>query len=339
MTGNRLHRIFGLGRAFWQNLLLLLALPVLAVPSAQSAQPSRRPLAIRYLNLDNSIYLYLADVAAFYGMSMQVKGKEITFKSKFSTISFTESSRLMTLNNAQFHLSRPIKKHQQLLLMGKSDFSLVLEPILRPMTISPKRPLRTILIDPGHGGKDVGAVNGKDYEKDLNLAVALRLATQLRDKGFKVYMTRNMDTEISLDKRTQFSDRIQADLFVSIHCNSASATVNGLETYIATPKNDPNFGVSTITNESCPANKYDKANAYLAYYTQRELLQKVGMTDRGVRRKRFYVIRNTNCPSMLIEIGYITNTAELAKLKTPDQQQKIADAITEGILKYRNATK
>ena len=271
--------------------------------------------------------------------AMLVNDKEITYKSRYSTISFTVNNRLMTLNNVQYYLARPIVKNQYSFLIGKSDFELILEPILRPTIINPKRPVRTILIDPGHGGKDVGAVNGKDYEKDINLAVALRLANKLSARGFRIYMTRNKDSELSLDKRTRFANTIDADLFISIHCNSASPSANGLETYIATPRNDPPVGSTTVYKDNCPANKYDKANAYLAFYTQRSILQRTGVADRGVRRKRYYVIRNTNCPSMLIEIGFISSKFELANLKNPVYQEKITDGIVEGVLKYREAVK
>ncbi len=334
------HSKLGLRYSLWQNLLILLVLPLLfSLVSPATAQQKKRPLTIRFQTFNGSTYLYMVDVATFYGMTMMVNGKDVTFKSKFSTITFAENSRQMTLNNVQFYLSRPIARTKQVFLIGKSDFELVLEPILRPATITPKRAIKTILVDPGHGGKDVGAVNGKNYEKDVNLAVALRLATKLKARGFNVYMTRNKDSEISLDRRTKFADTIDADLFVSIHCNSASPSVNGLETYIATPQNDPAVGTTVVSRDTCAANKYDKTNAYLAYYTQRALIQRTGVADRGVRRKRYYVIRNTNCPSMLIEIGFISNNAELTNLKNPIQQEKITDAIIDGIIKYRDATK
>ncbi|MBR4674786.1 MAG: N-acetylmuramoyl-L-alanine amidase [Victivallales bacterium] len=340
MKGNNLFSIPCLvRRRLFHSLLMALLLTGGFMHDSSAAQPLRRPLTIRFQNLNGTVYLYMADVAAFYGMAMLVNDKEITYKSRYSTISFTVNNRLMTLNNVQYYLARPIIKNQYSFLIGKSDFELILEPILRPTIINPKRPVRTILIDPGHGGKDVGAVNGKDYEKDINLAVALRLANKLSARGFRIYMTRNKDSELSLDKRTRFANTIDADLFISIHCNSASPSANGLETYIATPKNDPPVGSTTVYKDNCPANKYDKANAYLAFYTQRSILQRTGVADRGVRRKRYYVIRNTNCPSMLIEIGFISSNFELANLKNPVYQEKITDGIVDGVLKYREAVK
>ena len=280
--------------------------------------------------------LNMEDVSAFYGMKYLASGDDITFLSKYSKITFTVNSRLMVLNNVQIHLSRPITVMDNINYMGKSDFLLILEPILRPKTVIPKSNLATIVVDPGHGGKDVGAINGLDYEKNINLQVALRLANKLREKGFKVFMTRTRDTDLTLEDRTNFAASKKADLFVSIHCNSAAATVTGLETYIATPVGDPPVGESKAMKSTCPANTYNLQNAYLAYYTQRNILQRTKCDDRGLRRKRFYVIRNTTCPSMLIEIGFISNDAELKSLKLAARQEQIVDGIVDSLLRFRN---
>ena len=309
-----------------------------AQPPQRPAQPKPAPkkVVIRVKNYKTVPMLNMADVAAFYGMKYLVNGEDITYLSKYSTITFTVNSRVMVLNNVQIYLSRPITVMDNINYIGKSDFQLILEPILRPKTVIPKHSLTTIVVDAGHGGKDVGAINGKDYEKNINLQVALRLANKLREKGFKVFMTRSKDTDVTLEQRTNFATNMKADLFVSIHCNSADATVAGLETYIATPSGDPPVGESKPMKSKCPANAYDLQNAYIAYYTQRAILKKTECEDRGLRRKRFYVIRNTTCPSMLIEIGFISNDAELKSLKQAARQEQIADAVAESLLRFRN---
>ena len=308
-----------------------------APTNAAPAQPApKKKVVIRVKNHKNVPMLNMADVAAFYGMKYLTSGEDITFLSKYSKITFTVNSRLMVLNNVQIYLSRPIAVIDNINYMGKSDFQLILEPILRPKTVIPKSSLMTIVVDPGHGGKDVGALNGTDYEKNINLQVAQRLANKLRANGFKVFMTRSKDADVTLEERTNFATSMKANLFVSIHCNSATASVTGLETYIATPSGDPPVGESKPMKSKCFANDYDLQNAYLAYYTQRSILQRTKCDDRGLRRKRFYVIRNTTCPSMLIEIGFISNDTELKALKQSARQEQIADAIVEGIVRFRN---
>ena len=306
-----------------------------AQPTIQKPAPKKK-VVIRVKNYKNIPMLNMADVADFYGMKYLVNGEGITFLSKYSTITFTVNSRVMVLNNVQMYLSRPITVMDNVNYIGKSDFQLLLEPILRPKTVIPKTSLTTIVVDPGHGGKDVGAINGKDYEKNINLQVALRLASKLREKGFKVFMTRSTDKDVTLEQRTDFATAMKADLFVSIHCNSAAASVTGLETYIATPTGDPPVGDTKPMKSKCPANAYDLQNAYIAYYTQRTILRNTKCEDRGLRRKRFYVIRNTTCPSMLIEIGFISNDTELKSLKQSVRQEQIADAIVESLLRFRN---
>ncbi len=306
-----------------------------AQPAPQKPAPKKK-VVIRVKNHKNVPMLNMADVAEFYGMKYLTSGEDITFLSKYSKITFTVNSRVMVLNNVQIYLSRSIAVIDNINYMGKSDFQLILEPILRPQTVIPKSSLMTIVVDPGHGGKDVGAINGTDYEKNINLQVALRLVNKLRAKGFKVFMTRSKDTDVTLEQRTNFATSMKANLFVSIHCNSASASVTGLETYIATPSGDPPVGDNKPMKTKCPANDYDLQNAYLAYYTQRSILQRTKCDDRGLRRKRFYVIRNTTCPSMLIEIGFISNDTELKALKQTARQEQIADAIVDSLLRFRN---
>ncbi len=309
--------------------------PAAPTPPA-TPKPAVKKVVIRVKNYKNVPMLNMADVAAFYGMKYFAGDKTVTFLSKYSTFSFTVNSRLMTLNNVQIYLSRPITVMGGVNYIGKSDFQCVLEPILRPKTVIPKSSLTTIVVDAGHGGKDVGAINGKDYEKNINLQVALRLTSKLRAKGFKVFMTRGTDADVTLEQRTKFADAMKADLFVSLHCNSASAEITGLETYIATPAGDPPVGDTVPSKDACPANTYNLQNAYLAYYTQRAILQHTKCQDRGMRRKRFYVIRNTSCPAMLIEMGFISNDTELKSLKQATRQEQIADAITESLLRFRN---
>lgn len=302
------------------------------------AQKKKVVIGVEVYKGDN--YIYMKDVAAFYGMNYSASGKYVSFKSKYSNISFTVNSKLMYLNGVQIYMSRPVILLKGNYLMGKSDMMKLLEPILRPQTIKKAKKVKNILIDPGHGGTDVGTLSGNDFEKDINLQVALRLANKLKAKGFNVFMTRNKDNRIELEQRVAFSNKIAADLFVSIHCNAtADKNVNGLETYITPPVGDAPVDKPDIFNRKCAASAFDEPSAYLAYYTQRSILQKTGCNDRGLRRKSLHVIRNANCPSMLIEMGFFSNKAELANLKNAQKQEQYAEAIVDSITRYNNISK
>ena len=170
-----------------------------------------------------------------------------------------------------------------------------------------------IVIDPGHGGKDCGALRNNIYEKDITLAVSKRLQSILQKKGYKVYMTRTDDTYVSLEDRTIYSEGINPALFVSIHVNSCnSESPKGIETHY-----------------------YHEHSLELADYVHRHLIKKIAnTTNRGLFKSRFYVINHTTVPAILVEMGFISNTAERNELISPQRQQATAEGIAEGIIEY-----
>lgn len=170
-----------------------------------------------------------------------------------------------------------------------------------------------VVIDPGHGGKDPGAIGiGGIYEKDIILPISQYLQSFLEQQGVQVMMTRNSDYFVSLQGRTDRANRARADLFVSIHANSMGKSrpdVSGLEVYY--------FG-----------------NRGLADTIHRSITRSVDVKDRGVRKARFYVLRNSSMPSTLVEVGFVTGYEDSSKLKNPSYQRQMAEAIARGILQY-----
>jgi N-acetylmuramoyl-L-alanine amidase len=171
-----------------------------------------------------------------------------------------------------------------------------------------------VIIDPGHGGKDSGALGiGGIQEKYIILPIGIRVAQILQQNGVQAVMTRNSDYFVTLQGRVDMADRANADVFVSIHANSAGASrpdVSGLETY------------------------YYDSGLGLARIVQNSILQSVSVRDRGVRKARFYVLRKSSMPSILVETGYLTGQEDAAKLQSPQYQAQMADAIARGILQY-----
>ncbi|MEJ1932188.1 N-acetylmuramoyl-L-alanine amidase [Nostoc sp. NIES-2111] len=171
-----------------------------------------------------------------------------------------------------------------------------------------------VLIDPGHGGKDPGAIGiGGVREKDIILPISERIAQTLQQNGVQVVLTRNSDYFVSLPGRVQMAERVGADVFVSIHANSAGAgraDVSGLETYYY----DNGLGLARVVHNN--------------------ILQSVNVRDRGVRRARFYVLRKSSMPSILVETGYLTGRDDVSKLRNAAYQRQMADAIARGILQY-----
>jgi N-acetylmuramoyl-L-alanine amidase len=171
-----------------------------------------------------------------------------------------------------------------------------------------------VMIDPGHGGKDSGAVGiGGLQEKNIILPISQKLARILQQNGVQVILTRNSDYFVSLQGRVNLAERANADVFVSIHTNSAGLQrpdVSGLETYYY----DSGLGLARIVHNS--------------------ILRSVNVRDRGVRRARFYVLRKSSMPSILVEAGYMTGREDIAKLRNPQYQNQMAEAIARGVLQY-----
>ncbi|MFP7494464.1 N-acetylmuramoyl-L-alanine amidase [Terribacillus saccharophilus] len=173
---------------------------------------------------------------------------------------------------------------------------------------------KTIVIDAGHGGKDSGAIGDYFYEKSVVLAIALKTEAQLRNLGANVIMTRDDDTFVALESRAAMSNAAGASMFVSIHLNATSADyVNGTEVYYY-PDGD--------------------TSVQLASTVQENLSSKLGSIDRGTQAADFSVLRNTNAPAILAEVGYITNSAEAADLATDSYQEKAATGIVQGLENY-----
>ncbi len=171
-----------------------------------------------------------------------------------------------------------------------------------------------VMIDPGHGGPDPGAIGiGGLREKDVVLPISLQTAAILQQQGVLVMMTRVDDRDLGLEPRVQMAEQVRATLFVSIHANSIGAGnpgVNGLETY------------------------YYASGDRLAQVIHRHILQFTGARDRGVKQARFYVLRKTSMPSVLVETGFVSGYEDAARLQNPASQSQIAGAIATGILQY-----
>jgi N-acetylmuramoyl-L-alanine amidase len=190
-------------------------------------------------------------------------------------------------------------------------------PTQTPAPSTPRVPTRrrVVVIDAGHGGRDPGAVGiGGLREKEVVLDISRQVAQILEQNGVTVVMTRQDDRTIGLAPRTQLANRVNANLFVSIHANAISMSrpdVNGLETF------------------------YFRSGQQLAQRIQQSMLRFFpNMRDRGVRRARFYVLRHTNMPAVLVETGFVTGRDDARMLANPTQRTRMAEAIAQGILQY-----
>ena len=198
---------------------------------------------------------------------------------------------------------------------------------------------RTIVIDPGHGGRDSGTLcrNHCESEKYHTLDWARRLAQLLEAKGWNVVLTRSNDTDFSLSERVAVANRVRADIFLSLHFNSGGANQDlaGLETYCLTPTGLPSNLVREFDDdprESHPNNDFDDQNLLLASRLHRSVLRATGTVDRGVRRARFMtVLQGQERPAVLIEGGYLSNPDEARRIATPEYRQALAEGVARAL--------
>ncbi|MCC6988857.1 MAG: N-acetylmuramoyl-L-alanine amidase, partial [Acidobacteria bacterium] len=218
-----------------------------------------------------------------------------------------------------------------------------------------------IVIDPGHGGHDPGTLTSGSSEARLVLDVALRLERLLnKEPGLEVVLTRRTDVFIPLEQRTAIANREGADLFLSIHANaSRDPKASGLETYFLSFASNPEAeavaarenAASASDMHSLPSivraialnNKLDESRD-LASTVQQALAGRLvkinpGLRSRGVKKAPFVVLIGAAMPSVLAEIGFITNKQEVALIKTPAYRQKIAESLHAAVLQYRRSLK
>jgi N-acetylmuramoyl-L-alanine amidase len=198
---------------------------------------------------------------------------------------------------------------------------------------------RAIVIDPAHGGLDSGTRSAADgrWEKEFTLDWAQRLAPLLERKGWRVFLTRTRDVDVSLPDRVAFSESRQADIFISLHFNSSGggAEPAGLETYCLTPPGMPSSLTRGYPDDHLkvfPNNAFDAENLQLAMWMHRALLRTTGATDRGVRRARFQtVLRGQVCPAVLLEGGYLSNPEEARRIADPAYRQQLAEGVAKAL--------
>ena len=184
----------------------------------------------------------------------------------------------------------------------------------RPSTI---KQMYTVVIDPGHGGADVGATRANIYEKDITLEVSKLLENYLKKQGVYTHMTRDRDKTVELNERSDFSNSISPDVFISVHVNSSvKEDIIGVETHWYHPQS------------------LDFAKKVHAKIASSRNLSKWETKDRGLFQSKFYVINHTNAPAILVEIGFISNPNERRELVKEKRQEEVAKAIADGIMEY-----
>jgi N-acetylmuramoyl-L-alanine amidase len=224
----------------------------------------------------------------------------------------------------------------------------------------PIREIKTVVLDPGHGGVDPGAVGKKGtQEKEINLIITKILKKRLEDYGLKVYLTRSDDSFVALAERTRFASNKKADLFISIHCNASGTnkTASGFETYFlseaktdleraALAREDGALKYETDAQDPIVLNELSliladlkqteqlKESYNLAYQIQTSAVNVLKNVDRGVKQAGFFVLRGCFMPAVLIECGFLSTLSDEKKLTNSKYREDVGRAIYLGIVNY-----
>jgi len=304
------------------------------------ADAAPTPLSrLEHLSIGGREYVRLSDWARSNGFRASwISKQEFRLSNSVARLGFTANSQRMTVNGVSVYLSAPVAQQGTAACIALVDVQTALQPLLWPRRTGPRGNL--ICLDPGHGGKDTGNREGSRFEKDYTLALARELSSQLRQAGYKVFLTRSRDTFVDLDERIDSAARGGANLFVSLHFNAASSEVCGSEVYCLTPArtastNARGEGAGTGT---LAGNLQNEGNVQLAYQIQRALTGQLGLADRGVRRARWAVLRKAQIPAVLVEGGFMSNPAEMKKISSAAWRRQLAQALLEGIKNYQIVT-
>ena len=217
-----------------------------------------------------------------------------------------------------------------------ADIAGTIAPLLFPRDALKGRGAMRIAIDPGHGGKDSGAIGLRRMnEKRVVLDIARRVRDKLERCGVAAVLTRDGDLDLGLTERCEIARQRGAQAFVSIHLNSASnSRTSGVETYVLTAPGFPSSSGGNGESHTFQGNRYDAANLLLAYHVHRGVLSQTREEDRGIKRARFEVLRNAACPATLVECAFVSNRADESRLIAVQGRDCVAEGIYRGILTY-----
>jgi N-acetylmuramoyl-L-alanine amidase len=271
--------------------------------------------------------------------SYKVEGKHVWLRSNNLILKGTVGSQELLINNIKFILSYPVQEYAGRALFSRIDLCKLIDPVLRPTHISDAVPFDTVVVDAGHGGHDAGARGVYGYEKDFALLMARAVRDALQARGFKVVMTRDSDTFITLGGRVAVANRTPNSIFLSLHFNAGGSQATGIETFALTPQGSSaslerggGYNATGLTG-----NAHDSANIALATAVHAMVISKFRFVDRGIKRAQWSVLTGCKRPGILFEGGFVTNPEECRLVASDTYRKSVSSAIADAIVNYRTA--
>lgn len=260
--------------------------------------------------------------------------------SRWAKLIFKVGSRKAEINGLTIWLSHPIYAQNDRPYISLTDLKTLIQPVLYPAEGQKRMPIKTIALDPGHGGRDPGNQTGSQQEKTHTLLLAKEVQKRLTTAGLKVFLTRSTDTYVDLYERPARARKQKADLFVSLHYNSVASGKNGvrgIEMYCLTPTGatSTHAGGEGMERRPSSGNRYDQQNILLAYQLQKTILRSLDVEDRGLLRARWAVLRYSQMPAVLVEGGFMSDPSEAKRIFSEKYRRQLAQAIVDGVLAYK----
>ncbi len=306
-----------------------------------TAAVSPEPEAWNIKTLDGRAYLSLEEVRSFYKFTLsQADSKKGTHTvgNGSAALIFGPGLRELSILGFRCRLSEPLQRDERgELYLSRTDMVKLIDPLLRPTYIAPRQTLKTIILDPGHGGADAGNRSATLREADAVLLLARQLATRLSQRGYKVLLTRQDDQYLSDQQRVKHIQELMNScpggaaeaIVLSLHCNGGRSDFHGLETYTLAP--------AAQGDTPRPGNQHDEANAALAFALHSSLITASGAQDDGCRRAHYSILSSLNCPAAQLELGYITHKEEGEALAGEEYRSLLSKAISDGVDTYAKA--
>jgi N-acetylmuramoyl-L-alanine amidase len=286
-------------------------------------------------------YLSVDNISKFYGLPAEVvpAGEKMRLEAVSSPLEFVGGSREVMINGARSWLCFPVIEHEGKYLVSRTDLAKTIEPLLRPHRVPNAGKVETVVLDPGHGGHDKGALSRYGSEKDFALDVARTLRPLLQAKGFRVIMTREGDYFVPLEVRAQIANAARNSIFVSIHFNATDRDpdATGFEIFSFTPRGAPSTSDDSVAPSSLSmqaGTAVDAQSVALSACIYHSMIGHIPEFDRGIKRARFAVLRLTRVPAVLVEGGFLTERGESQLIAKKEWRVRLAQAIGAGVENY-----
>lgn len=322
---------------------------------------------IQSYSLNGTVYYPLAPICKMRSIDWQYDtfSRQIYLTRENHEVKLSIGQDIAIVDGRSMNIGKPVELFNGMVVIPEVLKERVVDSLFTHRFLSDdkasvqKISIKKIVIDPGHGGKDPGAIGRTGLrEKDVNLDVAKRLAKILKSQGVEVVLTRSSDIFVSLARRVDIANKSNADLFISIHSNANRArSLNGFEIYYISPRvGDSNRALTSAkstplgyseqsallkSNINIKAVVWDMIHTYnraesieLANSICKNVGRDLNTKILGVKDARFYVLKGVDYPSILIEIGFLSNRQEERQLRNSFYRQQIAESISQGIIGY-----